>query len=73
MALLTIVVFLLVIWNVKVGGSLSGEKGGGLTMFGRLVIQRMNKLGMIVDLAHASVSLMKDILGLPDSQRKFCS
>jgi microsomal dipeptidase-like Zn-dependent dipeptidase len=46
------------------GGSLHGEHKGGLTPFGREVIQRMNELHMIIDLAHSSETVASDVLAL---------
>lgn len=46
------------------GGSAHGMDKGGLTDFGREVIQRMNELQMIIDLAHASPTLIDEVLNL---------
>jgi microsomal dipeptidase-like Zn-dependent dipeptidase len=47
-----------------VGGSVHGERKGGLTGFGRAVLQRAEQLGMLIDVAHASGALMDDVLAL---------
>ena len=44
------------------GGSAHGIKKGGLTTFGKEVIARMEKKGMIIDLAHSSERAIDDIL-----------
>ena len=46
----------------ELGGSASGERKVGLSEFGRQVLQRMEELNMIVDLAHASPAVIDDIL-----------
>ena len=46
----------------EVGGSASGESKGGLTDFGRAALKKMEELGIIVDLAHASPRLIDDVL-----------
>lgn len=46
----------------KLGGSAHGINGDGLTDFGKKVIDRMNELGIIIDLAHISPKMIDDIL-----------
>ena len=45
-----------------VGGSAHGIEKGGLTAFGRTAIAEMERLGIMVDLAHASPRLVDDVL-----------
>jgi membrane dipeptidase len=46
------------------GGSAHGQNGSGLTEFGIKVINRMNELGIFIDLAHASPAIVDDILNM---------
>jgi membrane dipeptidase len=46
----------------EVGGSAHGLEKGGLSEMGRRVLDRMETLGMLVDLAHASPALIDDVL-----------
>jgi microsomal dipeptidase-like Zn-dependent dipeptidase len=46
----------------ELGGSSQGVDRGGLTPFGRGVVKRMEERGMIVDLAHASPALIRDVI-----------
>lgn len=39
---------------------------GGLTDFGRSVVREMNRLGMIVDLAHATFDVTRDVLAVSE-------
>lgn len=51
-------------FDSELGGSAHGNTLSGLTEFGRAVIKRMESLGMVVDVAHASPQLIDDILAL---------
>jgi membrane dipeptidase len=44
------------------GGSLHGTSGEGLTDFGRAVVERSAERRMIVDVAHASPQMVRDVL-----------
>ncbi|HNR31239.1 MAG TPA: membrane dipeptidase [Candidatus Hydrogenedentes bacterium] len=46
----------------EVGGSAHGVAKGGLTLFGREVLERMQALRMVIDLAHAAPALIDDVL-----------
>ena len=46
------------------GGSAHGIEKGGLTDAGREMIGRMEALGMIVDVSHASAATIDDVLGM---------
>jgi microsomal dipeptidase-like Zn-dependent dipeptidase len=48
----------------KLGGSLHGVSGHGLTEFGQQVIEKMDDLDIIIDVAHSSEQLVKDVLSI---------
>jgi microsomal dipeptidase-like Zn-dependent dipeptidase len=48
----------------EVGGSAHGLEKGGLTPFGRSVVQRLQEKGVLIDLAHASKSVIDDVLAM---------
>jgi membrane dipeptidase len=61
--------YLTLTWNNgnEWAGSSLGEgrtRTGGLTPFGREVIREMNRLGMLVDVSHASDSTFRDVVAL---------
>lgn len=46
----------------ELAGSMHGEEKGGLTDFGRQIVQDMEDKGMIIDIAHSSHPAVADIL-----------
>ena len=46
----------------KLGGSLHGTSGAGLTEFGRQAIDEMQRLDIIIDVSHSSENVVKDVL-----------
>ncbi|MTH63399.1 dipeptidase [Paracoccus shanxieyensis] len=54
----------------ELGGSLHGEggTGSGLSAFGREVVQEMQQRRMIIDLAHASPQMVRDVLAMPGTK-----
>ena len=48
----------------ELGGSLHGIGREGLTDFGEAVVRRANELGMIIDVAHASPTMVADVLAI---------
>ena len=52
----------------QLGGSLHGQDSAGLSEFGRQVVQKMVERGMVIDLAHASPAMVRDVLAIPDTR-----
>jgi membrane dipeptidase len=48
----------------ELAGSMHGVKKGGLTPLGRATVARMEQLGMVVDIAHASHQSVAEILAM---------
>jgi len=48
----------------KLGGSLHGKSKLGLTSFGRDAVNQMLKLGIMIDVAHSSEAVVRDVLTL---------
>ncbi|MFV0302336.1 MAG: dipeptidase [Paracoccus sp. (in: a-proteobacteria)] len=48
----------------QLGGSLHGQGDLGLTEFGRQVVAAMMRKGMVIDLAHASPQVVRDVLAI---------
>ena len=48
------------------GGSLHGEGGHGLTEFGRAVVAEIARRPMVLDLAHSSEQVARDVLAITD-------
>lgn len=52
----------------ELGGSLHGEGDTGLTPFGREVVEKMIEKHMVIDLAHASVQMAREVLAMPGAR-----
>ena len=50
----------------RLGGSLHGTSGQGLTDFGRHVVLEVEKRPMLIDLAHSSSTVARDVLSITD-------
>ena len=50
----------------ELGGSLHGISSEGLTRFGEQVVVRAGELGIIIDIAHASPAMVRDVLEISD-------
>jgi len=50
----------------ELGGSLHGVSGEGLTEFGRQAVREALKRGMIIDVAHSSEAVARDVLAIAD-------
>ncbi len=51
----------------ELGGSMHGRSQAGLTGFGRAAVRKMRERGIIIDVAHSSVQVVRDVLELtPD-------
>jgi membrane dipeptidase len=48
----------------ELGGSLHGVSNSGLTEFGRAAVERILTLGMIIDVAHSSQAVVRDVLAM---------
>jgi microsomal dipeptidase-like Zn-dependent dipeptidase len=51
-------------FDTAFGGSAHGIRQGGLTEAGRAMVSRMDRLGMIMDVAHASSATIDDVLSI---------
>ncbi len=50
----------------KLGGSLHGDSGSGLSEFGAQVVEEMRRLDIMIDVAHSSPQVVEDILSRSD-------
>ncbi len=55
---------LLHFFDNELGGSLHGVSHGGLTDFGKQAVGELERLGIIVDLAHSSPAVVDDVLAM---------
>ncbi|MEO0329093.1 MAG: membrane dipeptidase [Pseudomonadota bacterium] len=50
----------------ELGGSLHGEEDHGLTEFGRMVVKAVVEQNLILDVAHSSEQVVRDVLAMTD-------
>ena len=60
------VVGLLHFFDNEVGGSLHGVDRGGLTELGRALVAEVEARGMILDVAHSSEAVVREVLDMTD-------
>ena len=46
----------------KLGGSLHGESGDGLSEFGRQAVDKMQAMGIMIDVSHSAPQVVEDVL-----------
>jgi membrane dipeptidase len=46
----------------KLGGSLHGESGAGLSEFGRQAVDKMQAVGIMIDVSHSAPQVVEDVL-----------
>ncbi|NWM25157.1 peptidase M19, partial [Escherichia coli] len=52
----------------ELGGSLHGTSQAGLTPFGREVVEGLVARNMVIDLAHASPAIVREVLAIPGAR-----
>jgi len=52
----------------ELGGSLHGQSQAGLSDFGRQVVTEAVRRGMVIDLAHASPQMVRDVVAMPGTR-----
>ncbi len=51
----------------KLGGSLHGESGAGLSEFGRQAVDKMQAVGIMIDVSHSAPQVVEDVLARSNS------
>lgn len=51
----------------ELGGSMHGISKGGLTEFGREAVAKMEEMDIIIDVAHSSEAVVRDVLAMTDA------
>jgi len=53
--------------NALADGVFEAQTGGGLSHYGRAVVREMNRLGMVIDVAHLAPAGVRDVLALSEA------